>query len=128
MTRKRSKRPPQTEEQRVRILGRLRIGDLNKLFAYRYRGTRESWQFTDDDAGREDLEIYLHHYAITNSWKAARTIKLRVPWMEVDEARSLLDRVEACPRRWRAHRSVEILTSPELSGGCCVFGPSLLST
>jgi hypothetical protein len=25
-------------------------------------------------------------------------------WMEIDEARSLLQQVEACPRRWRAGR------------------------
>jgi hypothetical protein len=102
MTGKRPKRPQQIDEQRYRMIGRLRIGDLNKLFAYRYRGTRESWQFSDDDAGREDLEIILHHYSVSNPLRMRKIIKLRAPWMEIDEVLRLLEQVEACPRLWRA--------------------------
>ena len=44
-------------ERRNRVVGKLRIGDLNKLYADRYRGTREDYQFPDDESGREDLRI-----------------------------------------------------------------------
>jgi hypothetical protein len=75
---------------------------LNKLFAYRYGGTREGWQFPDDDSGREDLDILLHHYALNNPHKMLKIIKLRAPWMTEAEALSLIERIEAIPRRWRA--------------------------
>jgi hypothetical protein len=45
-------------ERRNRAVGKLRIGDLNKLYADRYRGTREDYQFPDDDSGREDCESF----------------------------------------------------------------------
>jgi len=61
---KRRKRPPMAPEQLQRHIGRLRIGDLNKLFGDRYGGGRVAYEFPDDDAGREDLEIIAHHYAI----------------------------------------------------------------
>ena len=53
-------------ERRNHVVGKLRIGDLNKLYADRYRGTREGYEFPDDDAGREDLQILLEHYALNN--------------------------------------------------------------
>jgi hypothetical protein len=36
-------------EKQDAIIGKLRVGDLNKLFAYRYRGRRESYVFFPDD-------------------------------------------------------------------------------
>jgi hypothetical protein len=86
-------------ERKDRAIGNQRIGDLTKLFAYRYGGTREGWQFPDDDSGREDLDILLHHYALNNPHKMLKIIKLRAPWMTEAEALSL---IEAVPRRWRA--------------------------
>jgi hypothetical protein len=46
-----------TIERRDRAIGTQRIGDLNRLFACRYGGNRESYVFPDDDAGLEDLKI-----------------------------------------------------------------------
>jgi len=55
------------------LIGRLRIGDLNKLFALRYGGRVGvcDWVFPDDDAGLEDLKILLHHYRFTYPNSAA---------------------------------------------------------
>ena len=41
------------------IIGKIRIGSLNKLFAHRYGScpTNCGWTFPDDDAGLEDLKI-----------------------------------------------------------------------
>jgi hypothetical protein len=50
-------------ERKNRSIGKQRIGDLNKLFAYCYGGRRETYVFPDDDAGLEDLKILLHHYS-----------------------------------------------------------------
>ena len=99
---KRRKRKPLTPEQIDRLIGRLRIGELNKLFAYRYGGDRITYEFPDDDAGREDLVILLQHYGFTNPHKMAGIIKLRAPWMEVDEVVRTLERVNTYCRRWRA--------------------------
>jgi hypothetical protein len=59
-----SERFRRANEKRNRAIGTQRIGDLNKLFAYRYRGNREDYIFPEDDAGLEDLKILLHHYAL----------------------------------------------------------------
>ena len=64
------------------IVGKIRIGALNKLFAYRYGGcpTNCGWTFPDDDAGLEDLKILLHHYRFTFAHKMPHVMKLRAPW------------------------------------------------
>jgi hypothetical protein len=99
---KRGRKRPQTKEQVWRMMGRLRIGELNKLFRWRYRGGASDYELPDDDSGREDLMILLHHYANSNPVQMANSIKLRAPWMGVDEVRRVLDRVAAYPRQWRA--------------------------
>ena len=99
---KRRKRPPMAPEQLQRHIGRLRIGDLNKLFGDRYGGGRVAYEFPDDDAGREDLEIIAHHYAINNPHKLPSIIKLRAPWMEIDEVCHLVEQINTYPRQWRA--------------------------
>jgi hypothetical protein len=98
----RRKRKPLTPEQVDRLIGRLRIGELHKLFAGRYGGDRISYEFPDDDAGREDLVILLQHYGFTNPPKMARIVKLRTPWMEIDEVIRTFERINTYPRKWRA--------------------------
>ena len=80
------------------LIRRLRIGDLNKLFAIRYRGSREGWQFPDDDSGLEDLKVLAHHYS-HNPGALPRIIKLRAPWADVE---AIICEVEAYPRKWRS--------------------------
>lgn len=97
--RKRTLSPEQIQQLR----GRLRIGELNKLFGFRYgNGRPHEYVLPDDDAGREDLEILIQHYGHTNPYKMPQIIKLRAPWMEIDKAGSLIERVNAFPRQWRA--------------------------
>ena len=98
----RRKKRPLTPEQARRLIGRLRIGDLNKLFGHRYGGGRHEYVFPDDDAGREDLIILLQHYSRTNPLKVLQIVKLRAPWMGEDEIARVLDRIVAYPRQWKA--------------------------
>jgi hypothetical protein len=84
------------------IVGKIRIGSLNKLFAYRYGGcpTNCGWQFPDDDAGLEDLKILLHHYRFTFAHKMPHVMKLRAPWA----TDKVLEEVLAHPRKWKSER------------------------
>ena len=88
-------------ERKNRAIGSQRIGDLNKLFASRYGGNRESYVFPDDDAGLEDLKILLHHYALNNPLAMSRIFKLRAPWMDEAAANRCLEQIEAFPQKWR---------------------------
>ena len=87
-----------TEEQRLALVGRLRIGDLNKLFRDRYGGN----VYPDDDDGRHSLMILLQHYARNNPLKVMKIIKLRAPWMPQDEIDELLGEIADNPRSWRS--------------------------
>ena len=55
-----------SKDQRKRAFQAMRTGDLNKLFAKRYQGTREDYVFPDDDSGIDDLRNLLEHYAYSN--------------------------------------------------------------
>jgi hypothetical protein len=87
-------------ERKNRSIGKQRIGDLNKLFAYRYGGRRETYVFPDDDAGLEDLKILLHHYSLNNPLAIPRIIKNRAPWAN---AQRLQEEIDAYPRKWRTN-------------------------
>ena len=82
-------------------IGRIRIGDLTKLFGRRYGGGR-LYVFPDDDAGREDLKIMLQHYSHTNPYRIHGVAKVRAPWMEAPDVWHLVEQVFAYPRKWRA--------------------------
>jgi hypothetical protein len=88
------------------IIGKIRIGSLNKLFAYRYGGGRCEWQFPDDDAGIEDLKILLHHYRFTFPHKLPKIVKLRAPWADSDK---VLEEISAYPKLWKSERLGQIL-------------------
>jgi hypothetical protein len=89
------------------IVAKIRIGSLNKLFAYRYGGcpTNCGWQFPDDDAGLEDLKILLHHYRFAFAHKMPHVMKLRAPWA----TDKVLEEVLAHPRKWKSERLGQIL-------------------
>ena len=106
------------------IIGKIRIGSLNKLFAYRYGGcpTNCGWKFPDDDAGLEDLKILLHHYRFTFAHKMPQIIKLRAPWANaekvLEESLRLPPQMEvrtswAAPQlHWRGVASLRIRIAP----------------
>jgi hypothetical protein len=81
------------------IVGKVRIGSLNKLFAYRHGGTSCGWQFPDDDAGLDDLKILLHHYRFTYPHELPQIIQLRAPWADSDK---VLGEIFASPRKWKS--------------------------
>ena len=84
-----------SSKNRDRVIVKIRLGDLNKFYAERYRGRREDYVFTDDDAGLEDLKILLHHYAINNPLAMPRILKLRAPWAD---AQKILEENETYPQ------------------------------
>jgi hypothetical protein len=90
------------------IIGKIRIGSLNKLFAYRYGSCPSAcdWQFPDDDAGLEDLKILLHHYRFTYPHRMQQIIKLRAPWADSDR---VLEEIYTYPRKWKSERLGQLL-------------------
>ena len=78
----------------------LRSAELSKLFRHRYG----EFNLPDDDAGRHDVKIMLHHLAKRHAdpkrirtWMAAYA-----PWMPEDQSNELIRYVLAKPLRWRA--------------------------
>lgn len=89
-------------------IARLRIGDLNKLFGLRY-GDGSCYVFSDDDAGLEDLEILAHHCMVSNPHKVGMVIKARAPWMEAPDVQSLIDQIDAKPKRYKSKHLGQML-------------------
>ena len=86
------------KKNRRRGWWRTRIGALNKVFGGPSRyGDGKLYQFADDDAGREDLQILLDHYASSNPAAVPRVIKARAPWLSESERESLIG---SCPPRY----------------------------
>jgi hypothetical protein len=80
----------------------LRICDLEVLFQDRY-GARLS----DDDAGRDDAILMLHHlahHAYDPRSRMRQWLALRCPWMGEIEAQQMLERVITNPRKFKADR------------------------
>ena len=115
------KRRPKTKAQQERDAERhrrgwwnARIGALTKVFGGTLRyGGGGLYQFTDDDAGREDLHILLDHYAYSNPLATPRVIKARAPWLSEPERESLMDQVGRFPRYWTSPALAEALRLTE---------------
>lgn len=78
----------------------LRVRDLGKILDSRYGPT-----IPDDDAGRDDLLIVLHHlvWLTGNARKRILGIlALRAPWMATSEANSIAACVLSKPLKWKA--------------------------
>jgi hypothetical protein len=84
-------------DRKRNIVGKIRIGELNRFYRGRYGDV-----FPDDDAGHEDLEILLHHYALNKPDAIPRVIELRAPWMTEQHAAELTEEINDNPRRWLA--------------------------
>jgi hypothetical protein len=91
--RKRSNKPE--SGRKAETLRRRRLGDLQRLYRHRYRGTL----LTDDDAGHEDLrELLLVASLAYNSERMMRnTIRNWAPWMDEKEAAQMIDDVNRTP-------------------------------
>jgi hypothetical protein len=89
-----------SEDQRKRAFQAMRTGDLNKLFAKRYRSTREDYVFPDDDAGIDDLRILLGHYAYSNPQRLTKIAALRAPWLTGTQFDYMMADATMSPRMW----------------------------
>lgn len=78
----------------------LRLADLDRLFASRYRGP----QLPDDDAGREDIEPVIHHLAALTqpARRAGHWLAHWAPWLSLAESAELIARCIAQARAWTA--------------------------
>jgi hypothetical protein len=80
----------------------LRVADIARLFADRYGAG-----LPDDDAGRDDVRIMVHHLALMSGDQVKRItswIASRAPWMAPDAAQHLIEQAIAKPLRWRADK------------------------
>jgi hypothetical protein len=93
-------RRDQRANKRPFNVGLKRISELEGLFACQYGRT-----LPDDDAGRDDLLLLLHHIAVSRidvEHRSRRAIKHWATWMSNDEADVMIAKVAACPLRFRA--------------------------
>src|SRR5262249_20513928 len=88
-----------SSEENDKILGKLRVGELIRLFMCRYGGSREGWQFPQNADAYESLKVLIQHYRRSNPWKMAQIIKIRAPWADVEE---ILSEVEQNSQGWTA--------------------------
>lgn len=88
----------------------LRISELTRILEHRYGP-----QLPDDDAGREDMGIMLHHLAHTREPEQAIMgwIAVRCPWMPIAKATSLMRQTVARPQKWNADDLAERLRLTE---------------
>lgn len=81
----------------------LRVRDLNRLLTARYGEV-----LPDDDAGRDDVEIVVHHLAQYASGNPAKRIsqwcRLRAPWLSIGDLERLTVEAITRPKRWRADK------------------------
>jgi hypothetical protein len=88
--------------QRRPSIASLRVSELSRLFSARYGEV-----LPDDDAGRDDAVLMVHHLGQLTGDPRPRImgfIELRCPWMPIAEAKALLLEVIDKPRRWRADK------------------------
>lgn len=80
-------------------LAALRVGDLKRLFISRY-----GRELPDDDAGRDDALVMVHHLARQPNpeRRIPAWLSLSAPWMNPNEVHALTDKVVAKPIKWRA--------------------------
>lgn len=92
---KKGKRPRRSPMQ---LVG-LRLNDLAKIFRARY-GT----VLPNDDAGRDDLLIAVHHLACLAHPRGHITkwLELWAPWLTIAETKAIIGDALANPQRWKA--------------------------
>lgn len=77
----------------------LRLNDLAKIFRARYGHV-----LPDDDAGRDDLMVAVHHLASLAHPRAhvTRWLELWAPWLTIAEHKQIIGDALANPQRWKA--------------------------
>jgi hypothetical protein len=81
------------------LLPSIRISELDRIFTARWGDI-----LPDDDAGIDDAEIMVHHFACLkrSSHFSMRWLAARCPWMAPDAAIELVDLAQRFPMRWSA--------------------------
>ena len=89
---KRKRRSP------MQLVG-LRLHDLAKIFRARYGNT-----LPNDDAGRDDLMVAVHHLACLAHPRGhiAKWLDLWAPWLTLAEHKAIIGEALANPQRWKA--------------------------
>lgn len=77
----------------------LRLHDLAKIFRARYGN-----QLPDDDAGRDDLMVAVHHLASLAHPRGhiAKWLDLWAPWLTLAEHKAIIGEALASPQKWKA--------------------------
>lgn len=77
----------------------LRLNDLAKLFRGRYGHI-----LPDDDAGRDDMLVAIHHLAcLPHPQKPIEHwLEIWAPWLTIAERKLIVEPALACPMRWKA--------------------------
>jgi hypothetical protein len=77
----------------------LRLNDLAKLFRGRYGHV-----LPDDDAGRDDLLVAIHHLAcLPHPQKPIEHwLEIWAPWLTIAERKVIVGDALSCPMRWKA--------------------------
>lgn len=91
-TKKRSRRSP------MQLVG-LRLNDLAKIFRARYGNV-----LPNDDAGRDDLLVAVHHLASLAHPRGhiAKWLDLWAPWLTLAEHKQIIGEALASPQKWKA--------------------------
>jgi hypothetical protein len=77
------------------------LGQLRKIFRERY--VRNKYQFTNDEAGRDDLIVMLHYLALHPTYpreQMRNAIEIWAPWMSKDEAEMIISDLANLARRY----------------------------
>lgn len=83
----------------MQLIG-LRLSDLAKIFRGRYGSTT----LPDDDAGRDDLLVAVHHLAcLPHPQKPIEAwLELWAPWLTLKERKQIMADALTNPQRWKA--------------------------
>lgn len=77
----------------------LRLNDLAKIFRHRYGNV-----LPNDDAGRDDLLVAVHHLASLAHPRGhiAKWLDLWAPWLTLAEHKTIIGDALASPQKWKA--------------------------
>lgn len=95
-------------KSRWQKMARLRVAELETLFKSRY-----GLCLSDDDAGRDDLEIAFHHLAFIDIPSSVNRMigwaGRWAPWLAEEEAKQLATKITITPKKFKADSLAQLL-------------------
>jgi hypothetical protein len=85
-------------------MARLRISELETTFTKRY-----GRYLPDDDAGRADLELLLHHVTRLGTNAMSGSVRRWAPWLSERDEKVLIERIASSPKDFFADPLAELL-------------------